>query len=678
MEDIEKKNLEDIELESSNSKEMEKENANDVKLNSDDFEFVHDEKEFGKIHDEKFKTKSTTFVKDAFKRFVRNKASVVGAIIIAILMLGSVFVPILSPYSTTKTNDPALKLLPPKLFNAGTGWWDGCKKMTGTLVYDEDTGKLMPGGEGNQFKKPNAVIKGSVKAKSIKYYDYASPNFVGGNLRVEAREPKKYTGSNAYYFREYLGFEMGSSERNINVTISFAETDFSRDGYEEAEYRIRLACKNTKTSKNYSYIELSDWSKAYDVDLTYNLTQAYKDSGLAAMKYCTPCIEFKPSETSYTYIMLDKITYECDDEEFYEETLKHHDIDDANHTALKTTADEGCWVSSGTIAVYQAKYETVTYRYDLYEHALGFTDNYAIGKSLLDEYISKGWCEYDWDIGPTSFKKLSNKCPIIANSDGEFVTGQTKTQYGGQEVWQIQCNVNRYSMLGYKKMPRFIFGTDDLGRACFTHSLRCLKNSLAVSILCCAVTIAIGIIWGSISGYYGGRIDLTMERISDILAGVPSTVVLTLVLILMGRTLTTFAFAVCLTGWIGTASLTRTQMYRFKNRESVLASRTLGANDGRLIFRHILPNALGTIVTSSVLMIPGFIFTEASLAFLHLGLDSGDSFGVLISNNQAYLSTRPLLTFFPAIIISLLMISFNLFGNGLRDALNPTLKGGEQ
>ena len=132
-----------------------------------------------------------------------------------------------------------------------------------------------------------------------------------------------------------------------------------------------------------------------------------------------------------------------------------------------------------------------------------------------------------------------------------------------------------------------------------------------------------------------------------------------------------------LTGWIGTAARTRTQFYRFKGREYVLASRTLGASDKRLIFKHILPNALGTIVTGSVLMIPGVIFSESTLSYLGLGLKGVESFGVLLSTNQQYLGSEPVLIVFPAIIISLLMISFNLFGNGLRDALNPSLKGSE-
>ncbi|MBR3618050.1 MAG: ABC transporter permease, partial [Acholeplasmatales bacterium] len=126
-----------------------------------------------------------------------------------------------------------------------------------------------------------------------------------------------------------------------------------------------------------------------------------------------------------------------------------------------------------------------------------------------------------------------------------------------------------------------------------------------------------------------------------------------------------------------TAGRTRTQFYRFKGREYVLASRTLGASDMRLIFKHILPNGMGTIITSAVLMIPSVIFSESTLAYLRLGLTDLASFGVLLANNQQYISIYPNLIVFPAVIMSLMMISFNLFGNGLRDAFNPSLKGGE-
>ena len=123
------------------------------------------------------------------------------------------------------------------------------------------------------------------------------------------------------------------------------------------------------------------------------------------------------------------------------------------------------------------------------------------------------------------------------------------------------------------------------------------------------------------------------------------------------------------------------QFYRFKNQEYVLVARTLGAGDRRIMFKHIFPNAIGTLITGSVLVIPGVIFSETSLSYLGIiNLDSGNmtSVGTLLSTGQNYLFTYPHIILFPAIFISLLMLCFNLFGNGLRDAFNPSLRGSEE
>lgn len=128
------------------------------------------------------------------------------------------------------------------------------------------------------------------------------------------------------------------------------------------------------------------------------------------------------------------------------------------------------------------------------------------------------------------------------------------------------------------------------------------------------------------------------------------------------------------------ASTTRMQFYRYKNQEYILAARTLGAKDRRIIWKHIFPNALGTIVTSCALVIPSMIFSEANLSFLGIiNLSSGNitSVGTLISHGQGYLATAPYMVLFPSIFLVLLMLSFNLFGNGLRDAFNPSLRGSE-
>ena len=224
-------------------------------------------------------------------------------------------------------------------------------------------------------------------------------------------------------------------------------------------------------------------------------------------------------------------------------------------------------------------------------------------------------------------------------------------------------------------MPRFLLGTDKSGRDMFIYVFEGLRTSLLLGIVTSAICFLFGLLWGSISGYFGGTVDLAMERFTDILSGVPWIVVMTLTIIHLGSTFFTFALALCLTGWIGTSHLTRTQFYRFRGREYVLASRTLGASHARLIAKHILPNAIGTIITSAVLMVPSIIFSEATISYLGLGFKNLASLGVILSDNQVELTNHPYLLIFPATIIALLMISFNLFGNGLRDAVNPSLKG---
>ena len=233
--------------------------------------------------------------------------------------------------------------------------------------------------------------------------------------------------------------------------------------------------------------------------------------------------------------------------------------------------------------------------------------------------------------------------------------------------------------------PSFWFGTDGIGQDLFTHVWTGARTSLLIGFYVMIVTVSVGVVWGSISGYYGGTVDLVMERFTEILSGVPWLVAMTLIKLYFEdvpffkqNPIFLIALALVITSWIGTSRSVRAQFYRYKGREYVLASRTLGARDRRLIFKHILPNAIGPIITASVLIVPSAIFTESAIAFLNLG-PSGTiiSIGTLLSNGQAVLLSSPHMVLFPAIIISLLMISFNLFGNGLRDAFNPSLRGVE-
>ena len=257
---------------------------------------------------------------------------------------------------------------------------------------------------------------------------------------------------------------------------------------------------------------------------------------------------------------------------------------------------------------------------------------------------------------------------------------------GSVDTAQYKVRILYYNYYVYRNgfEPEYIFGTDSQGYDLALRMAIGIRLSLIVAVIVSAINFVIGAIYGAIEGYYGGTVDIVMERISDILSGVPFIVVATLFQIHLAQKvgpIPSLLFAFVLTGWLGTASRVRTQFYRFKNQEYVMAARTLGARDRRIIWKHIFPNSLGTIITSSVLVIPGVIFNESMLSFLgivNLGGSKMTSLGTLLSDASSIWTNYPHLLLFPAIIISLLMICFNLFGNGLRDAFNPSLRGVEE
>ena len=232
--------------------------------------------------------------------------------------------------------------------------------------------------------------------------------------------------------------------------------------------------------------------------------------------------------------------------------------------------------------------------------------------------------------------------------------------------------------------PVFFFGTNQHGQDIFTCLAYGARFSFILAIIISTVNIIIGSIIGAMEGYYGGWTDMLVERLKDILAGVPFIVTVFLfrehIQKHVGAIGTVF-FAFILTGWIGTSDLVRTQFYRFKKQEYVLAAKTLGATDNRVILKHIFPNAIGTMITSMVLVIPGFIFSESNLSYLgiiNLSTANTTSVGTLLAGGNAYLQQFPHIIFFPSLFISFLLIAFNLFGNGLRDAFNPSLRGADE
>ena len=679
--------------------DKEKLTLNENELTDFDFEFVRKDKG-EKIHDEKFKTKPTTFAKDALRRFAKNKASVVGAAIIGVLLLGS-FLSFLSPYDISEKHAEYARMLP-KIRDADNGWWDGTERMT-NKIFNEETGVPMTiDADTNEPVDVEAriVVPGSVSLGAIEYYDgdpnlYAKGGYyritsdtLGGKaIKTQNFETKATTLDDS---DKGLSFHVSQADK-VSFKVTFGGTD-GVTGCKLAPANIYLKGyqtyrpgQNARATENVSILLndspiISEDGEDLTVEIN-DIAERMASVGRDSVYYAKFVFEFPSFEDNYSYILIKEIEASCDEgaSDHLKKRLADISFDNANWVAANTSPEKNenhYWRSTGFRKVYRAYAHRCSYLKDQYEEVFG-EQAYKIGQREFNTFIKKGWCVFgDWD-DPSTFiltEEGRKHCPVTS-----VVSIHSKPEPGSTiSYYDYNCTVIMYRYYGFSSMPKFIFGTDANGHDMLTKSLSCLKNSLLLAIITSAICLAIGLVWGSVSGYFGGNVDLIMERITDILSGVPWIVVMTLVMILLGRTYITFGIAICLTGWIGTASRTRTQFYRFKGREYVLASRTLGASDARLIFRHILPNGLGTIVTGSVLMIPSTIFSEATLSYLGLGLESGDSFGVLLSENQINLQSRPALIIVPSIIISLLMISFNLFGNGLRDALNPTLKGGEQ
>lgn len=400
-------------------------------------------------------------------------------------------------------------------------------------------------------------------------------------------------------------------------------------------------------------------------------------------------------------------------------------------------------IETGKSPIYKDKYETVTVKnlanrdVTYYHYRLDTIRQVGVILMTVDEKTYKNIQAYQDKMGvqiiypitdlnqrPTAIQDQNNqgnywykteevngKTTIVFDENGDFIpiykeyTGTdsytSKMRIEGDEPLydyardlltnQFEIRVDYYEYYKYYHSevlkdgitePHFIFGTTSYGQDIFTCLASGARFSFILAIIVSAVNLFVGAIIGAIEGYYGGKIDLFMERFIEILNAIPLMVVITLMKFHMENTshITLLFLAFFLTGWIGMAGRTRMQFYRFKNQEYVLAARTLGAKDTRIMFKHIFPNALGTLITGSVLTIPSVIFSETTLTYLGIiNLSTGKmtSVGTLLANSQGYLVSYPHMIFFPSLFISLLMLSFNLFGNGLRDAFNPSLRGTE-
>ncbi len=711
--------------------------VNDPEICEEDFKLVDADE---RVHEQKFSTKPTTFLKDSMKRFSKNKSSVVAAGILGFLLLLSFIVPVVST-ADVSTSHPELRYLEPKLFNAGTGFWDGTKKWSNIAT---DT-SLMPDASTDEDKekywfpspvdfKANGIIKGSKKFSAPTYTSKASEYGKDGYMQIGYYDT--FTG-------DYISFSTFETD-DFNVKVKDTDPSFELDvsdpenkptwltvfdvydeaklktlegnsysipeNYEQGECALFFNFYKTVDGKQVlASVQLTEYASVHNIGSAIDSLKQEKIN-IAKIIAESPEVEGRTSfdvvsfsvriknldNKAHTCVLLKSIGFESEStntstlrifrnismSDATQEMMQAYQTDSSKYNYKYWFCDGG---NSSVRKLYMGKVIYCSFTYDSYEAMLGSfsLDTFAISK--LEQYYRNKYIDYlavstldpvthKYKLDENSFRFTilnAKKCPIR-----EALTKDNfKVNEDNGEIRCINVPITGYKYYGYSSMPKFLFGTDKTGRDMLKYVFEGLRFSLVLGILTFLVCFLFGLVYGAISGYFGGTVDLVMERFTDILSGVPWIVVMTLVVIHLGSNFWTFALALCLTGWIGTASTTRTQFYRFRGREYVLASRTLGANDARLIARHILPNAMGTIVTGAVLMIPSVIFSEATISYLGLGLRNLPSLGVILSRNQAELMNNPHLLLFPAMVIALLMISFNLFGNGLRDAINPSLKG---
>lgn len=427
--------------------------------------------------------------------------------------------------------------------------------------------------------------------------------------------------------------------------------------------------KDTSTGKLYAF-RLDSYQKTGSVfkDLTYNeyiALQQYQDKTGIQIIYPVTDTKLRPQATQ--------------------------DSNDANYW-YKTTKIDG-----KTVPVFTEN-EDGTFSFEnIY---LGYDESKTVIMSTPGEDGKTTYIYETDDRGnilssgsdKTKAKKFHRDAYFSKVFHGEGETAENRLyEYAIKNQTGFSVRINYYEYYKYYhteilkdgiKEPFFLFGTTASGKDIFTCLGGGARLSFLLAICVSVVNLFIGTVYGAIEGYYGGVADMIMERVSDILSAVPFMIVITLLKMHMkgSSQLLILFISFFLTGWISAAGRTRMQFYRFKNQEYVMASRTLGASDVRVMFKHIFPNSLGTLITSTVLVIPGMIFSESSLSYLGIiNLETGSltSVGTMLSAADPYLATYPYMMLFPAVFISLLMLSFNLFGNGLRDAFNPSLRGTE-
>lgn len=241
-----------------------------------------------------------------------------------------------------------------------------------------------------------------------------------------------------------------------------------------------------------------------------------------------------------------------------------------------------------------------------------------------------------------------------------FVPMFSKYTYDGQDL----ANTNAFPSAAH------LLGTDKLGRDILVRICSGMRVTLAIGFTSAAINLCIGIVYGGCAGYFGGRVDMTMMRIVDIIDSVPSLLYTIMILMVFGNSVFSMMLAISLTSWITMARQVRAQVMSLKEMEFAMAAKVIGCSDLRILLKHLVINALGPIIVCLTMMIPSAIFTESSLSFIGIGIQPpACSLGSLANEARQLINTQPLQVVWPVITIALITLSLNFIGDGVGEAL---------